>query len=579
MGNLKKTMGVFYGFVARKRGWFLLFLIVVILSDILYAYLPYFYKLFADTLEKGQYNELLILVLTLVGVRFAALFISMLSFALGDIVTFDAAISIRKSVFKHLQDLDFAFHAQKSTGSLISAIKRGDGALWSMFHSIHHRILEVVIKFIVMFIFLGAIDFWIAVITAVSFAVALIATRYLIPFNMEARRRHNEEEDKISGITVDNLVNFETVKLFAKENWELTRLSLAFKPWLKYGWKYVNTFRIIDGSVGSLINISILVILLFTLSLTENLRMTTGEFLLVLGFVNSVYPSLWELIYGFRQIGKDYADVEKYFSLLDYSIEIKDPKNPVVLDKVKGEINFKNISFSYVDGKKNAVRNLSLNVREGQSVALVGRSGSGKTTMIKLLMRFYDVDSGAITIDGTNIQKFTKSHLRSFMGVVPQEPVLFDNTISYNIAYGKENAKNEEVIAAAKMANLHKFIMSLPMKYETNVGERGIKLSGGQKQRLAIARMILSEPDIIIFDEATSQLDSENEALIQDAFWKAVRGKTTIIIAHRLSTALRADKIVVMENGKIVESGSHQALINKEKSLYKYFWNLQTNNA
>jgi ATP-binding cassette subfamily B protein len=192
-------------------------------------------------------------------------------------------------------------------------------------------------------------------------------------------------------------------------------------------------------------------------------------------------------------------------------------------------------------------------------------------------MRFYDTDNGIISIDGTEINKLTKSHLRSFMGVVPQEPVLFNNTIGYNIAYGKENVSKSEIVSAAKIGNLHEFIMTLPKKYNTHVGERGIKLSGGQKQRLAIARMILSEPEIIIFDEATSQLDSENEKLIQNALWQAAKNKTTIIIAHRLSTAMRADKIIVMDKGRIVESGSHTDLLSRDKSLYKHFWELQTN--
>ncbi|MBI3954779.1 ATP-binding cassette domain-containing protein, partial [Candidatus Collierbacteria bacterium] len=207
--------------------------------------------------------------------------------------------------------------------------------------------------------------------------------------------------------------------------------------------------------------------------------------------------------------------------------------------------------------------------------ALVGRSGAGKTTVVKLLMRFYDVEKGAITIDKINIKDFTKSQLRSFIGVVPQEPILFNNTIGYNIGYGVDKASAKEIKTAARMANLGNFIETLSEKYETNVGERGIKLSGGQKQRLAIARMILSNPDIIIFDEATSNLDSESEKLIQEAFWQIAKNKTTIIIAHRLSTIMRADRIIVMDCGKIIEMGSHRDLLTKKNGLYKHFWDLQ----
>jgi ATP-binding cassette subfamily B protein len=305
--------------------------------------------------------------------------------------------------------------------------------------------------------------------------------------------------------------------------------------------------------------------------------MTIGDFVLVVGFVSAFYPRLFDLVFSFRDIAKNYADIEKYFGVLDYDIQIKDPQKPVDVPGISGEIEFKNVSFSYGERKEDTVSGVDLKVRQGQSVALVGRSGSGKTTLIRLLVRFYDVDKGKITIDDIDIRDFTKANLRSFIGVVPQEPILFNNTIGYNIGYGKEEATKKEIKAAAKMANIDKFIESLPKKYNTQVGERGIKVSGGQKQRLAIARMILSDPEIIIFDEATSQLDSESERLIQEAFWKVVKNKTTIIIAHRLSTAMRADKIVVLEKGKIIESGSHKALLEEKDSLYGYFWDLQIN--
>jgi len=281
------------------------------------------------------------------------------------------------------------------------------------------------------------------------------------------------------------------------------------------------------------------------------------------------------LVFSLRDIAKTYADIKTYFGLLDNKITVKDPSNPVKINKVSGRINFNKVSFSYINGAQGALNNFSLNIKKGELVALIGKSGSGKTTLIKLLMRFFDTTKGTITIDGINIKDFSKDTLRDFMGVVPQEPILFNNTIAFNIGYGRENATLGEIKAAATLANIDDFIESLTNKYETQVGERGVKLSGGQKQRLAIARMILSNPDIIIFDEATSQLDSESEKLIQDAFWKVREGKTTIIIAHRLSTVARADKIVVMAEGKIKEVGTHQELLKNKDSLYKHFWDLQ----
>ena len=288
------------------------------------------------------------------------------------------------------------------------------------------------------------------------------------------------------------------------------------------------------------------------------------------------FPKLWNLIWGIRDIAKTYADIQKYFGLLDYKINVADPLKPTVLSQIKGLVEFKNVSFAYSDQQQiKTVRDFNLKIQPGQAIALVGKSGSCKTTLVKLLMRFYDVDGGSVSVDGVNVKNLTKSNLRSFIGVVPQEPVLFNNTIAYNIGYGRTNTTTGEIKAAARLANIDGFIESLPKKYATEVGERGVKLSGGQKQRLAIARMILSDPKIIVFDEATSQLDSESERLIQESFWKAAEGKTTIIIAHRLSTVMRANKIIVMEKGAIKETGTHISLLNQKSSLYKRFWDLQ----
>jgi ABC-type multidrug transport system fused ATPase/permease subunit len=274
-------------------------------------------------------------------------------------------------------------------------------------------------------------------------------------------------------------------------------------------------------------------------------------------------------------MAQNYTDIEKLFEILEEEVQIRDPKSPIKMTKVGGEIEFKKVSFAYEGKKIEAVRNINLKILPGESVALVGRSGAGKTTLVKLLMRFYDVDEGSILVDGINVNRFSKSGLRALMGVVPQEPILFNNTIGYNIAYGKENASQEDIVSASKIARIHDFIKTLPNGYNSKVGERGIKLSGGQKQRVAIARMILSKPDIIIFDEATSQLDSESEKLIQEGFWRAAEGKTTIIIAHRLSTVMRTKKIVVMDEGRIIEKGTHRELLKDEGSLYKKFWDLQ----
>ncbi|OGM23878.1 hypothetical protein A2715_01725 [Candidatus Woesebacteria bacterium RIFCSPHIGHO2_01_FULL_39_32] len=581
MQDLLKILKTYYKFFFNKRGWTFVFIVLIILSPVVESLTPYFYKLFVDTIPKMDYNLMLKILLFYIGIQFIALMLSSAKFLVGDILGLEAVAKTLATVFSHIHNLDFAFHSSKSSGSLISAIKRGEGAMWNLYFSIHFRIVDVLVRFIVLLYFFKNLNSTIFLLTIATFTIASIIMLVFVKFNVERRRKVNQLEDDISAVVVDNMINFETVKLFVKESWEQKRLSEIQIDWKKAVWKYVYTYRGLDISMGTLINLSIFSILLYALNMTIKGFFTLGDFILVAVFLQSFFPHLYELVWGFRDIAKSYSDIEKYFGILDNDIKIKDPEIPKFLDKVRGEIEFKNTSFTYSESKKEAVKNISLPIRQGQSIALVGRSGSGKTTLIKLLMRFYDVDRGSITIDNIDIRKFTKSHLRSFMGVVPQEPVLFNNTIGYNIAYGRmtnygnEKATKQEVIAAAKIANLHNFIESLAKKYNTHVGERGIKLSGGQKQRLAIARMVLSDPDIIIFDEATSQLDSENERLIQEALWKVAKDKTTIIIAHRLSTAMRADKIIVMEKGRIIEKGSHMSLLAKEKGLYKHFWNLQ----
>ena len=553
----------------------MLFMLTNSISMAIYLISPYFFKLFVDAIENFDQARLMQLLIYYTIIRVLGIIFSNIKYYLGDMVVIDAAIDSRSTVFKRLQDLDFAFHTNKSTGSLISAIKRGDGAFFNLFERIHFTIFEVVFGFIVMFVFFTGLDYRITF----SFLFSLVATVALLKFllgkNLEARAAHNKKEDEVSAIIVDNMINYETVKLFAKENKELTRLATTFKDWRKYFWRFVLTFRYIDVTVGLLITTSIFFVLYFAINLVIEKNITIGDFVLVTTFIGMFFPKLYDLVYGSRDIAKNYSDIDTYFGILNENIAVKDPDREISLATVKGEVKFSDVSFSYKEGRPRAVKNINLKIKPGESIALVGRSGVGKTTLVRLLMRFFDVDKGAISIDGVNIKDFSKSRLRSFMGVVPQEPILFNNTIGYNIAYGAERSTLKEIKAAAKMANLNDFIETLPEKYNTHVGERGIKLSGGQKQRLAIARMILSDPDIVIFDEATSQLDSESEKLIQDAFWKAVKNKTTIIIAHRLSTVMKADRIIVMENGKIAEEGTHRELLMRKDSLYRHFWELQ----
>lgn len=575
---MSKIYRLYYHFLWRYKWQFIAFILVSIIASLSYSIQPYFYKIFVNNIPSNNFNFLFLVLLGFIGIRILEMIFENLTYYLGDVVVVPASRDARLSVFKKIQDLDFAYHTNKSTGSLISAFKRGDDAFFEINRVVHISLLQIVVNFFVVLYFFTRINWQIGLLIIITFIINGVVAKYLIKKNITARVNFNRHEDKISSIIVDNLINYETVKLFAKEDQEYFRLKKQFKPWTKALWDYIYTFRYINISISSIGNISLFFTLFLGLQKLSHFEITAGDYIMIAGFISSFYPQFFEMIFQLRNLTKSQTDITKYFSILTLDNLVKDPISPVKKTKVDGLIEFKNVSFSYPENKNLALKNINLIINPGESIALVGHSGTGKTTFVKLLMRFFDPTSGQISIDNIDIKKFTKSQLRSFMGVVPQEPILFNRSIGYNIAYGATNTSLKDVKKAAKLANLDDFIETLPKKYKTQVGERGVKLSGGQKQRLAIARMILSNPNIVIFDEATSQLDSDSEKMIQQAFWQASKNKTTLIIAHRLSTVVKADRIIVMDKGRIVETGNHHELISKPNSLYAHFWSLQTQN-
>ncbi|MEK7074595.1 MAG: ATP-binding cassette domain-containing protein, partial [Patescibacteria group bacterium] len=346
-------------------------------------------------------------------------------------------------------------------------------------------------------------------------------------------------------------------------------------PWEHALWNYGVTFRHMGVVMGLISTITLIVMLGVTGYYVTHNTLSMGDFVFTTALMLQFFPRFERLIARMRQVVKSYADLVSYFAILDYPLVMPDPKAPEKIIHARGEVAFMDVSFTYASGWR-ALDNVDFCINAGETVALVGRSGAGKTTITKLIMRMYDPISGRVCLDGHDIKNITKEDLRIMIGLVPQEPILFNNTIGYNIGYPLDNIGKEEVIAAAKLANLHEFIASLQHGYETTVGERGVKLSGGQKQRLAIARTFLLNPVIIIFDEATSHLDSESEALIQDSIAKLKKNKTLIIIAHRLSTVMKADRIIVLDHGRIAEIGTHKDLIQKSNGIYRRLWELQT---
>ncbi len=570
-----KTYQRYYQFLWVYKWQMILFTIFLVGMSITESVYPYFFKLFIDAIPLKNPSVLLQILIVYVGIRLVKLVFDIATSFTGDLALLEMARDVRVAVFKKIQDLDFAFHLTRSTGSMISAIKRGDMAVFNFFHVVNINLVRAIIGFIVLLVLFVQLKIEIAALMLASMFLNSVFSYFLIKRNVSARVEFNKTEDDVSEVIVDNLINFETVKFFAKEKSEYHRLHLAFLPWIKTLWGYAKTFRAIDVVIGVSGNASLFGVLYLGLQYLLAGEISAGEYIMILGFVNSFYAKFFDLVFQMRDLAKNNADLESYFDFFNHDTVVLDPKDPITVSNVEGEIIFDTVNFSYPEGKGDALKDFTFKINPGESVALVGHSGAGKTTITKLLMRFYDPVSGVISIDGIDIKTMTKSQLRSLMGIVPQEPILFNESIAYNIGYGAGTTDMTVIAQAAQMANLDEFIKDLPQGYDTKVGERGVRLSGGQKQRLAIARMILSNPDIIIFDEATSQLDSQSEKLIQDAFWKVSKDKTTIIIAHRLSSITKADRIIVMENGGIAEVGTHRTLLAK-KGLYAKFWQLQT---
>jgi len=551
----------------------ILCLTFVIISAGLSSSLNIIYKYLIDGLDTISLKSAISLLAIYIIVEVSIDVVNMVSYYAVDSFTLPAGRNLRTGVFKKLHDLDISFHENKQSGKLISRIKRGDGAFFSMNHDFIFGIFRAFLRFLFFGITFTFIKIEFSLVIFVVILMDLFVTYFLIKYNLKARAKFNKEEDNITHIVVDNMINYDTVKYFAREEYEQSRLNSRYKIWMSAVWGYVASFRLIDIVTGILSISGSGILIYMAIIYHQKDLMTTGDVVMTISFVVSVFPEFRNIIHRLRSVIKNYVDLEKYISILNYKITVKELPNAKSLKVRQGSIKFENVKFSYLN-RETIFPKFDLQIKSGESIAFVGESGAGKTTLTKLLLRFYDIQKGKILIDGQDITKVTKKSLRESIGVVPQEPILFNDTISYNLGYGIDNPSLKAIKEAAKFANLSTFIESLPKKYNTLVGERGIKLSGGQKQRLAIARMFLASPPIIIFDEATSQLDSKSEQLIQDAFWKLAKNRTTLIIAHRLSTVMRADRIIVLDNGQIVQQGTHTKL-SQQNGVYKTLWDIQ----
>ena len=489
-------------------------------------------------------------------------------------VTQRAIRRVALQVFEHLHSLSLRFHLDRQTGGVSRDIERGTRGIGFLLNFTLFNILPTLLEIVlVAIILLKKYNAWFAIITFITLVAYIIFTLFITEWRMVVRRTMNDLDSKANTRAIDSLLNYETVKYFGNEAYEARRYDHNMEHWEQAAVRNQTSLALLNAGQSVIIAIGITALMLLAAQEVVSGKMTIGDLVLVNVFMLQLYMPLHFLGFVYREIRHSLADMEKMFRLLHEHKEIADAPDAAVLQVGQASVRFTDVNFGYAPDRQ-ILHDVSFEIPAGHTIAVVGASGAGKSTLSRLLFRFYDVGQGSIQINGQDIRSVTQSSLRAAIGIVPQDTVLFNDTIYYNIAYGRPEASHEEVIAAAQAAHIHSFIESLPQGYESTVGERGLKLSGGEKQRVAIARAILKNPAMLIFDEATSALDSHSEKAIQGELRSIAQNRTTLVIAHRLSTVVDADQILVMGQGRIIERGTHGELL-EQHGAYEYLWNLQ----
>jgi ATP-binding cassette subfamily B protein len=533
-------------------------------------------------LKPGDPRSLLVVPVALI-LAYGALRVSVTLFTeLREFLFYPVAARVARKValqtFEHLLALSLRFHLERQTGGVSRDIERGSRAIHSLLNYFIYNILPTLVEIgLVIALLATKFDVWFAGITLVALVSYIAYTVTVTEWRTHFRRAMNEQDSKANTRAVDALINYETVKYFNNERFEETRYDENLHRLEKASVKSQTSLSVLN--LGQSLIIAVAVTLLVwraTLGVVDE-RLTLGDLVLVNALMIQLYIPLNFLGVIYREIKQSTVDMEKMFALLAQNREIADAPDAKPLVVSAGSVRFEHVSFAY-DPARPILHDVSFEVPAGKTVAVVGPSGAGKSTLARLMYRFYDVNGGRITIDGQDLRAVTQSTLRAAIGIVPQDTVLFNDTVEYNIAYGRPGADRAAVEGAAKAAHIHAFISSTPAGYDTMVGERGLKLSGGEKQRVAIARTLLKDPPILIFDEATSALDSANERAIQAELKSAAQGKTALVIAHRLSTVVDAHEIVVLDQGRVVERGSHPVLLARG-GRYASMWQLQQSSA
>ena len=543
--------------------------------------MPFVLKYLVDDLDGQLGDSSLAFVSLPAGLLLAYGFIRLSNVLLGEIrdtlfgrVTERAMRRIGLKVFEHLHWLDLAFHLDRRTGGLSRDIERGTSGISFLMRFLVFNIAPTFIElFLVMGILWQQYSFEFALIVFLSVTAYVWFSKTATDWRTQYIREANQADSRSNTRAIDSLINYETVKYFANEKYESKLYDQELAGWEKAKRKNRLTLFALNTGQTLIISISMTAMLALAAQNVADGAMTLGDFVLINAFMMQIFLPLNFLGFVYREIKSSMVNIERMFKLMNVRSKVADVEDAQVLQLHKGEIEFKDVAFSYEENRP-ILSNLSFTLKPGEKLALVGGSGAGKSTIAKLLFRFYDASAGGIYIDSQNIQDVTQLSLRQAIGVVPQDTVLFNSTILENVRYGRPGATDDEVKEAIKLAHLQSFIGQLPNGYETQVGERGLKLSGGEKQRVAIARTILKQPGILIFDEATSSLDSASERAVLKAIDEVSIGKSSVVIAHRLSTIVKADRILVLEQGEVVEQGSHESLLN-QKGRYAHLWNLQ----
>jgi ATP-binding cassette subfamily B protein len=493
-------------------------------------------------------------------------------------VTQRAVRKIALQVFRHLHALSLRFHLARQTGGLTRDVERGQRGISTLIQYALFSILPTAVEIVLVCgILIARYDWTFIAITAGALVLYVLFTIAITEWRTHFRRQMNELDSKANTRAIDSLLNYETVKYFGNEEWEARRYDESLQRWERAAVRSQTSLSALNVGQSAIIAIAVTLVMWRATAGVVNGTMTIGDLVLVNAFMIQLYIPLNFLGVIYREIKQALADMERLFALIDEHAEIRDAPGARALEVSGAEVRFEGVSFRY-EANRPILEDVSFAIPAGRTVAVVGPSGAGKSTLARLLYRFYDVSGGRITIDGQDIRGVRQESLRGAIGIVPQDTVLFNDTIEYNIAYGRPGATQDEIVAAARLAQIHDFVSRLPEGYQTPVGERGLKLSGGEKQRVAIARAILKRPAILIFDEATSALDSRSERAIQAELRLIARDRTTLTIAHRLSTIVDADEIIVIEHGRVVERGTHAALLAAD-AVYARMWWLQQDEA